>query len=103
SAAVNSSSGVMHSILRRLLAKMQIAALGRSEVPKALAIGSLRRGTSQRLSNAKYSYPPQRFAKPAQDRNEINGMGPPPAGGMPFMSDSILNGLSGALDRKSVV
>ena len=40
-------------------------------------------------------------AKPAQGRNEINGRGPPPAGRMPFMSDSTLNRRRAALCRLS--
>src|ERR1700719_5088138 len=39
----------------------------------------------------------QREAKPDQERNEINGRGPPPAGRMPFMSDSTLIRRSAAL------
>ena len=49
------------------------------------------------LSNAKCSNLSQRGAKPAQARNEINGRGPPPAGRMPFMSDSTLSRRSAAL------
>jgi hypothetical protein len=41
----------------------------------------------------------QRGAKPAQERNEINGRGPPSAGRMPFMSDSTLSRRSAALRR----
>src|SRR6266481_8212802 len=66
----------------------------------AFALDSLWRGTSQELSNAKCSNLSQRGAKPAQARNEINGRGPPPAGRMPFMSDSTLSRRSAALRTK---
>src|ERR1700738_4772747 len=39
----------------------------------------------------------QREAKPDQERNEIMCRGPPPAGRMPFMSDSTLSRRSAAL------
>ena len=52
------------------------------------------------LSNAKYRYLQEREAKPDQERNEINGRGPPPAGRMPFMSDSTLSRRSAALRRQ---
>ena len=45
--------------------------------------------------------PSQRGAKPAQARNEMNGRGPPPAGRMPFMSDSTLSRRSAALCRRN--
>src|ERR1700686_5009838 len=47
----------------------------------------------------KIPLPPKRGAKPDQERNKINGRGPPPAGRMPFMSDSTLIRLSAVLRR----
>jgi hypothetical protein len=43
--------------------------------------------------------PPQRGAKPAQERNEINGRGSPPAGRMPFISDSTSSRRSATQDE----
>src|SRR4029077_19732061 len=64
---------------------------------KAFALDSPKRGTSAGAVERKMQLPPQRGAKPAQERNEIIGRGPPPAGRMPFMSDSFLNRRSVAL------
>jgi hypothetical protein len=96
SAAVKSSSGVILSTPVHDQAKRKLLLASRTT---AFAVDSPRRGTSQALSNAKCSYLLQRGAKPAQERNEINGRGPPPAGRMPFMSDSTLSRLRSALRR----
>src|SRR5206468_9598602 len=97
SAAVKSSSGVMLLTPAHRHPKCKPPCLAPEQSPQAFAVESPRRGTSQRLLNAKYRYRPQRGAKLAQERNEINGRGPPPAGRMPFMSDSLLNRRSAAL------
>ena len=96
-AAVKSSSGVMLANDSNPHPKRKSPFS--SPRPGPFAADSPWRGTSQELSNAKGSYPPERAAKPAQGRNEINGRGPPPAGRMPFMSDSTLNRRSAALQR----
>jgi hypothetical protein len=77
--------------------KTQIAVCLPNKIPKTFAVDSRGEERAKRLSNAKYSYRPQRGAKPAQGRNEINGRCPPPAGRMPFMSDSTLSRRSAAL------
>src|SRR5260370_60291 len=53
----------------------------------------------QRAVERRIPLPSQRGAKPDQERNEINGRGPPPAGRMPFMSDSTLIRRSAALRK----
>ena len=74
SAALKSSSGVI-LLMRSIIApKANPRLVFLSQIP--FAADSLWRGTSQELSNAKASYLPERGAKPAQGRNEINGRGP---------------------------
>src|SRR5208337_982440 len=65
-----------------------------TKVPKASAVDRPQRAVERRIP-----LPSQRGAKPDQERNEINGRGPPPAGRMPFMSDSTLIRRSAALRK----
>ena len=93
SAAVKSSSGVIVAT-DSTISRNANCVLASNQVLLRRTVRSEER--AQELSNAKYSCP-QRGAKPAQGRNEINGRGPPLAGRMPFMSDSTLNRRSAAL------
>jgi hypothetical protein len=98
SAAVKSSSSVILSYYCSPPSlKTQIPWLFPTKIRKAFALDSSKRGTSAGAVERKMQLPRQRGAKPAQERNEIIGRGPPPAGRMPFMSDSFLNRRSVAL------
>src|SRR6266478_7119724 len=70
-----------------------------NKVPKAFGLTDRSEERAQRAVERKIPLPSQREAKPDQERNEINGRGPPPAGRMPFMSDSTLIRRSAALRR----
>jgi len=94
SAALKSSSGVILLMSPPSLQK-QIPARS-SSAKFLLRLTASGEERAKRLSNAKASYLPERGAKPAQGRNEINGRGPL-AGRMPFMSASTLNRLRAAL------
>src|SRR6516164_1954699 len=94
SAALKSSFGVILLMSPPSLQK-QIPARS-SSAKFLLRLTASGEERAKRLSNAKASYLPERGAKPAQERNEINGRGPL-AGRMPFMSASTLNRRSAAL------
>ena len=99
SAAVKGSSGVILLTPVPLTQNANLLIGSRTRVSKAFGLRarSEERVKGYRTQNTVTVL--QRGAKPAQERNEINGRGPPPAGRMPFMSDSILNRRSAALSE----
>src|SRR5271165_6312517 len=85
--------------VRYLPGKTQILGSPSEQSPKSFCRLTAAARNERSAVERKIPLPSQRGAKPDQERNEINGRGPPPAGRMPFMSDSTLSRRSAALQR----
>ena len=89
--------GLKRKLVPRLPGKTQMIGLPCEQSPKSFCRLTAVARNERSAVERKIPLPSQRGAKPDQERNEINGRGPPSAGRMPFMSDSTLSRRSAAL------
>src|SRR3984893_10921472 len=95
----NCAIGLNRKPVRHLPGKNQIPGSPSEQSLKSFCRLTVAARNERSAVERKIPLPPKRGAKPDQERNEINGRGPPPAGRMPFMSDSTLIRRSAVLRR----